>query len=265
MAKVAVVTGSNKGIGFEIAKKLGKLGFEIVLACRNEVLGVEAEKLLGLEEIKCQFRMLDISSKESVELFARDLGSSFQAIDVLVNNAAIAFKSADPTPFMQQARPTIHVNYFGTLWVTEALLPLLRNADSPKIVNIASEAGHLSIFKDQGKRDLLTSPSLTVDELSEAMTKFVTAVEEGIHAQEGWPNTCYGTSKAAVIALTKILAKEEPSIMINACCPGYCATDMSSHRGTKSATEGAETPVMLATLESFVSGKFFSEGQEIEW
>lgn len=265
MTKVAVVTGSNKGIGLEIARKLCNSGFRTILACRNEQLGLEAERCLKSEGGMAEFRSLDISSRESVEQFAAGLGNDYPAIDVLVNNAAIAYKNADPTPFTMQVRPTIFVNYFGTLWVTEALLPLLLKSDSPRIVNIASEAGHLSIFKSESKRNTISSSSLTIDELNEFMLAFVEAVETEKHTEEGWPNTCYGTSKAAVIALTKILARQEPNIMVNACCPGYCATDMSSHRGKKTAEEGARTPAMLATLDSFASGGFYSEGHQIEW
>ena len=98
------------------------------------------------------------------------------------------------------------------------------------------------------------------------MNEFVTAVENNNHDARGWPNTCYGTSKLAVIALTKILARDEPNILVNACCPGYCATDMSSHKGPRPAEQGAETPAYLAQLpDNGPTGKFFYDNAELDW
>eukprot|EP01031_Cornospumella_fuschlensis_P033789 gene33789-40887_t len=263
--RLAVITGANKGIGLEIAKKLAESGVHTILACRNiehEGIALDHFKHLGLD---AEFRILDISDRHSINHFAHGVERDFGKIDILVNNAAIAFKNSDPTPFEQQARPTVHTNYFGTLWTTQALLPLLRKSSNPRIVNVASSAGHLRILKSKELRDQFTSPDLTIDKLSAMMEEFVEAVESGRHAAEGWPNTCYGTSKLAVIALTQVLARENPGILVNACCPGYCATDMSSHQGTRSAEMGARTPVYLALLPENVglTGKFLSDEQDI--
>lgn len=266
MRRVAVVTGSNKGIGFEVARKLCQQGIKTILACRNADLGCEAASKLRNEGFEAEFRQLDIGDKSSISQFAEQLQNDYPVIDILVNNAAIAFKAADPTPFAKQARPTIFVNYFGTLWTTEALLPLIRKSEHPRIVNVASQVGHLNIIKSNELRQALTDNSLTYEELNRMMENFVSSVEEGSHLRHGWPNTCYGTSKCGVIALTKIMARAEPGIIVNACCPGYCATDMSSHRGTKTAEEGARTPAMLALLpDGSTSGGFFSEEREVEW
>jgi NAD(P)-dependent dehydrogenase (short-subunit alcohol dehydrogenase family) len=130
-------------------------------------------------------------------------------------------------------------------------------------------AGHLRIFPaGSSKRSLMASAAsdLTLDGLCTLSSQFIEAVKNGLHSNEGWPNTCYGTSKCALIAMTKIISRMEPSILINSCCPGYCSTDMSSHRGTKTASEGSETPIMLANLSSGgPTGKFFSDGIEEEW
>lgn len=213
--------------------------------------------------------MLDISSKESILSFAAGIKDDFEKIDILVNNAAIAFKNADPTPFSQQARPTIMTNYFGTQWLTEEMLPLLRKSSQGRIVNVASEAGHLRIFKSPSLRSLMASASdtLTIQQLNDLMIEFIRCVESGESAEKGWPGTCYGTSKAAVIAMTQILAKQEPTVLVNCCCPGYVKTDMSSRQGVKSPEDGAKTPVYLAMLpkESRLTGKFFSEEREIVW
>lgn len=109
---------------------------------------------------------------------------------------------------------------------------LLLSTSSPCIVNVASQSGLLRIFPaDSLLKHQISNSSISLNELNELMNKFVTDVENGVHKQEGWPNTCYGMSKCGVIALTKIMAKLYPSIHINCCCPGYCDTDMTSHKG----------------------------------
>lgn len=243
-----------------------KSGVKTILACRNEDLGKEAAAAFHSEGFDAEFRQLDIADKESINQFVESLQKDYGKIDILVNNAAIAFKAADPTPFQQQARPTIMVNFFGTLWFTEAMLPLLRKAESPRLVNVASQSGHLRIFRSEELKQVFTSPSLTVSELDHFMNEFITAVESGTHDARGWPNTCYGMSKLGVIALTRVLAREESKMLVNACCPGYCDTDMTSHKGPRPADVGAETPTFLALLpDGGPSGRFFYDSQELEW
>lgn len=212
---------------------------------------------------------LDISKPESITKFVADVNVQFGNIDILVNNAAIAFKNTDPTPFKDQAEPTFKTNFFGTLQLTQGLLPAIKASSRKVIVNVASMAGHLRIFPNGESNPLkaaIVKSDLTVDELVSFSQRFVDAVKNERHTNEGWPNTCYGTSKCVLIALTKVLARAEPSVTINACCPGWCSTDMSSHSGSKSAAQGAETPVMLANLPNgSPSGRFYSEGVEIEW
>jgi len=193
---------------------------------------------------------------------------------VLVNNAAVCFN--DPTlygkvaftPFEQQAAITVNTNFFGTLGVTRAMLPLLRmSQSSPRIVNVASAAGRL-----RGSRDIqqaFTSPGLDIPRLSTLMEDFVSAAESGKHLERGWPNTCYGVSKMGLIALTRVLALQEPMLMVNSVDPGYCATDQNNNQGHISAELGASTPVLLSHPQfgdgKFVSGKHFYEGREIPW
>lgn len=264
--EIAVVTGANKGIGYQITSQLASKGFKTILAARNEELGKLAASDLQKEGFDVEFRQLDISDHRSVVDFASKLRDDYGRCDVLVNNAAIAFKGSDPTPFIEQAEPTIHTNFFGTLDVTNAMLPLLEQSAHPRIVNVASEVGHLRILPSQLRKDEFTSPTLSLEKLESLMRDFVEDVKTGRHVERGWPNTCYGTSKLGVIALTKVLARDHPNMVINACCPGYCKTDMSSHRGTKSAEDGARTPVMLALgKQGSKSGGFFADEREIEW
>jgi carbonyl reductase 1 len=236
-----------------------------ILACRNPELGDNALQYFKQHGYDAEVRQLDISNRKSIEDFAQGMERDFDRLDVLVNNAAIAFKSSDPTPFQQQARPTFHTNYYGTLWATQALLPLLQKSSHPRIVNVASEAGHLRIIKNLDLKATFSSPRLTLDELNNLVERFIQAVEEDRHKDEGWPETCYGLSKLSVIAMTQILAREHANILINACCPGYCDTDMTSHRGPRPAEVGARTPALLALLpdDSTVTGKFYANEEDI--
>ena len=105
---------------------------------------------------------------------------------------------------------------------------MLRESPSPRIVNIASYAGRLAILKSKALVGKFTSPDLQLDQLEALMSTFVQEVEAGTHAQKGWPNTCYGMSKVGIIALTKILARDEANMMVNSVDPGYCATDQNT-------------------------------------
>jgi len=199
----------------EIAKQLCEHGCHVILASRSfEHAGIALEnfKQLGYD---AEYRHLDISDKESIKKFASEINHHFGKLDILVNCAAISFKQHEPVPFEQQARPTVLTNYFGTLWTTEALIPLLRKSGHPRIVNVASEAGHLRILRSETLREAFSSPDLTVERLSELMESFVEAVEAGDHVAKGWPSNFYATSKMAVIALTQVLARDHPGILIN--------------------------------------------------
>jgi len=268
--KLAIVTGANKGIGYEIAKGLAANGCTTILACRNAQLGEAAAREMQSEGLDVSFRLLDVGDRASIAAFAEcvknDLGGK---IDVLVNNAAIAFKGSDPTPFARQAAPTLAVNFFGTVALTNALLPFLQMSPAPRVVNVASESGHLSILKSKEKVKIFTAPDLSEERLVELMLTFQTDVEAGTHATSGWPSSCYGMSKLGLIAYTKILAREQPSMLVHACCPGYVQTDMSSHQGNKRPDEGAQTPIMLALHdeedELRPSGQFWSSEHVIDW
>ena len=188
-------------------------------------------------------------------------------LDVLVNNAAVCYNDATLygkvpyTPFEEQAGITVRTNFFGSLEVTRALLPLLRKSSSPRIINVASAAGRLR--GSQALQDKVTSPDLTVEALEELMRAFVRDAEAGEHVANGWPNTCYGVSKLGLIALTRVLARDEPSIMVNAVDPGWCKTDQNLMQGPVSAERGATTPALLATLpdEQFLSGGLTSRSR----
>lgn len=264
--RVAVVTGANKGIGLEISRILGKVpGVVVCLGCRDEQRGQAAVSMLKAEGCNVTFCRLDINDQTSVAAFANAVNATYGGLDILVNNAAVAYKGRDPTPFAQQARPTIRTNYYGTLAVCEALIPLMRNGG--RVVNVASMSGPLRQFPRRA-HDRILAPDFSRAELCSLVDNFVETAEKGLHGRAGWPNTCYGVSKAALNALTRILAREVAprDILVNSCCPGWCATDMSSHSGPKSAAQGADTPAYLALLPPGApSGQYWTDRQIQDW
>jgi NAD(P)-dependent dehydrogenase (short-subunit alcohol dehydrogenase family) len=255
--QVALVTGANKGIGKEICRLLAKdpSVSVTILACRSLDRGLETLRELqadGCENVYCV--EYDLYKPDTASAVYDYVESNFGRLDVLINNAAICFN--DPslygkvpyTPFEQQASITIQTNFFGTWKLTQALLPLLQKSTAPaKLINMASYAGRLAILKSDHLVQKFTDPQLTMPQLESLVHDFVAAVERGTHTQEGWPNTCYGLSKLAIISMTRVLARDYPSIVCSSVDPGYCATDQNNHQGNRPASRGAVTPYWLAT------------------
>jgi len=150
--------------------------------------------------------------------------------------------------------------------VAEALLPLLRASKaSPRLVNVASMAGKLSQLSPalQAK---FSSPTLTLPQLRALVAQFEADVAAGRHRANGWSHSNYGMSKLALIAATRVLARELPGVRVNTCCPGYCDTDMSSHRGPRPPAEGARNAVLLATLpDDGPTGTFWRDYKAASW
>lgn len=282
--------GGNKGIGKEIARRIGKEpNFTVLIACRNLKLGREAVQDLKSCNNKdddgkeCNIILLpiplDLTNPKSIKAAAEWVENEYNGVlDILINNAAICFNSptlydkVDYKTFEDQANITIDTNYFGTLNVIQSFLPLLEKSDSPRIINIASAAGRLSILKSQKLIDTFTSDTLTIPQLTNLMQDFVKNVKEGTHTSIGWPNTCYGVSKVGIIALSKILARQYyPQMKINSVDPGYCRTDQNDNMGTVDPYRGAYTPYLLATSsledeeEGGDSGLHFYEEKSIPW
>jgi carbonyl reductase 1 len=186
---------------------------------------------------------------------------------VLVNNAAFAFKGADPTPFKDQCKPTLRVNFHGTADLTSKMLDLLKKGDDPRVVSVASMAGRLSQLSPE-LQARFSSPSLTMTDLAGLVQEFETAVADGTHQAKGWSSSNYGMSKLAVIAATKVWARQEPGVKFFACCPGYCKTDMTSQRGGRDPADGAKNAVLPATLppdQLPESGSYFADYQVASW
>ncbi|ESN90534.1 hypothetical protein HELRODRAFT_70715, partial [Helobdella robusta] len=263
------VTGSNKGIGFAIVRSLcKKFDGHVYLTARDVGRGENAVKELEKEGLHPHFHQLDIEDTKSITALKDYLVEKYGGLDLLVNNAGIAYKTDSTAPFSEQAEVTLKCNYWGLLDVCKILFPILK--PHARVVHLSSSLSFMSLAKcSAAKRSQLFSCQ-SVDELSHQMNLFVSDVKAGVHQAQGWPDMAYGVSKAGVTLLTPIqqntFDKEEPGkdIVVNSCCPGYVATDMSSHMGFKTIDQGAVTPVYLALLPPNVEsprGEFLSECQ----
>ncbi|KAL1139655.1 hypothetical protein AAG570_006633 [Ranatra chinensis] len=246
------VTGGNKGIGYGIVKNLcEQYSGTVYLTARDEGRGKAAVQSLNKLGLKPEFHQLDVDSDESVKKFAAFIKEKHGGLDVLVNNAAIAFKNDATDPFGHQAEVTLKTNYFSLLRVCNALMPLLR--PHARVVHLSSSAGHLLRIPGEDLRKKFSDPNLTVDELSKLMNKFIEDAKRGDYLNHGWPNSCYVVSKVGVSALTMIQAREikddpREDIVINCVHPGYVDTDMTSHKGPLTIEQGADAPTYLALL-----------------
>ncbi|CAG9836864.1 unnamed protein product [Diabrotica balteata] len=258
--KVAVVTGGNKGIGYAIVKGLcERFDGLVYLTARDVQRGKAAVAQLEKENLKAVFHQLDINSQASVDELRDFIKKEHGGLDLLINNAAIAFPhAATESPFVQASK-TLEANYFGTLRVCEALFPLLRN--NAKVVNVSSSEGHLSKIPSENLRNEISRKDLTIPELNKLLEKFVKATENNTHVEDGWGDSTYAVSKVGVTALTiiqqKLFDEEQPNrnITINAVHPGYVKTDMTSHKGFLSVEEGAKS-TLFAALDTDWKGKY---------
>eukprot|EP00743_Colponemidia_sp_Colp-15_P003890 GILK01004198.1.p1 GENE.GILK01004198.1~~GILK01004198.1.p1 ORF type:complete len:293 (-),score=48.78 GILK01004198.1:147-977(-) len=266
--RVALVTGANKGIGFAIVNNLLRTSqLTVILTSRNEDLGAQAiQQLKDLNphsEQRLKYHQLDLTDKASIQRVATFLKDLYGGLDVLINNAGMAFKGDAFDSHVVET--TIRTNFYGTMDVCDALLPLIR--EGGRVVNVGSTAGLLKIVRPP-LRDQFLKEDLSRAELVQLIQKFVSDVAAGTHTAAGWPTAAYGMSKVAENIFTRILAREagRPDIKINVCCPGYVNTDMSSHRGHLTPDQGAETPVFLALLPSDApSGHLWQFKKIIDW
>ncbi|KAM7322322.1 hypothetical protein ACRRTK_019163 [Alexandromys fortis] len=237
-SRVALVTGGNKGIGLAITRDLCRkfLGV-VVLTARDEARGKAAVQQLQAEGLSPRFHQLDIDDLQSIRALRDFLLKEYGGLDVLVNNAGIAFKSR-----------VVNVSS------TESLRAL-KNC-SPEL------------------QQKFRSDTITEEELVGLMNKFVEDTKKGVHEKEGWPKSAYGVTKIGVTVLSRIQARKlseqrkGDKILLNACCPGWVRTDMAGPKAPKSPEEGAETPVYLALLPPNAEGphgQFVSEKKVEQW
>jgi NAD(P)-dependent dehydrogenase (short-subunit alcohol dehydrogenase family) len=244
---VALVTGANKGIGRQIAKDLVMRGFTVLVGSRNLEQGEEAAKGIGADARAIQ---LEVTSQASIAAAAERIRNEFGRLDVLVNNAAISHagkpgrtleeivKAGRPNvASLDDVRAVFETNVFGVIAVTQAMLPLLREAPAARIVNVSSAAGSLTLNSDP------RNPHRAM---------FGT----------------YSWSKTALNAVTVGFASdlESAGIKVNAVCPGFTATDLNHFQGQRSVEEGAREPVRLALLDANgPTGTFSNEDGPLPW
>lgn len=237
--KVALITGANKGIGFEVARQIAKADWTVLAAARNEILGRQAAATLQAEGLDVQFIHIDINEQQTATSAAETIVGRFGKLDLLVNNAGIV-SEGDGLPSkatLDAVQTVMQTNFVGAILVTQAMLPLLRKAGNAQIINVSSALGCIS---QQTNPDWKYFPVKLL---------------------------AYCASKAALNMFTVQLAYEfrDGSIAVNSVNPGYVATDLNAHSGPGTVEEGAAEIVRLALLNSPVTGKFLETNGEIPW
>jgi NAD(P)-dependent dehydrogenase (short-subunit alcohol dehydrogenase family) len=237
--KVALITGANKGIGFEAARQIARAGWTVLAAARNEDLGRQAGAKLQAEGLDVHFIHIDLDARQTLSAAAETIRLQFGKLDLLINNAAIAGTDDGPPSKVDidAVERVMHTNYAGTVAVTQAMLPLLQRAGKAQIINVSSELGSVSLHNDP--------------DWKYAPVKLL----------------AYCASKAALNMFTVQLAYEfrDGNIAVNSVNPGYTATDLNGNRGTQTVEEGAAEIVRTALLEPPVTGKFLETAGEIPW
>jgi NAD(P)-dependent dehydrogenase (short-subunit alcohol dehydrogenase family) len=232
MKRVALVTGANRGIGFEICRQLGAAGYAVVLTARDPERGARAVKTLYKEGVDAHFHELDVTNPAGARQVAAFVAGELGRLDALVNNAAIAIDPREvlETVDVDVVRRTLETNLLGVLACCQAFLPIMKQQGYGRIVNVSSGRGSF--------------------------------------AKLGAGGPCYRISKTALNALTVILADEvkDLNILVNAVTPGWVRTRLGGMKAPRSTSEGAETAVWLAMLpDDGPRGKFFKDREEFPW
>jgi NAD(P)-dependent dehydrogenase (short-subunit alcohol dehydrogenase family) len=260
--EIAVVTGANKGLGFETCRRLKESGMQVILTGREEAKIKKAADLLNKKGSDVSWAVLDVKDTASIARFAEEVRNTGGRIDVLVNNAGVSINSRFDEP---SVRLTIDTNFFGPLRVTDALLPFMHTG--ARIVMVSSIMGQLSCLSDDLRRRFESS-DLTRDGLVELMHDFVRSVSDGTYSGKGWPSSAYSVSKAGLNMLTRILSKElsPKGIIVNSVHPGWVRTDMGGQSAPLDIKTGAKSIVWAATLLTHgPTGGFFHQGKPMQW
>ena len=237
---LALITGANKGIGFETARQLGQQGIHVIIGARDTARGEEAVQKLAALSVEATFVQLDVTDEKSISRAAQSIAETFGRLDILVNNAGISGGNANnPSDTALAVMRTVYdTNVFGVVAVTKAMLPLLRKSQAGRIVNVSSGLGSITQASDRNSEFFPVN------------------------------NLPYQSSKAAVNAITVAFAKELAAtpIKVNAADPGFTDTDFNNHRGYRTVEQAATVIVHLATLgEDGPTGSFQDENGSVPW
>jgi len=257
----AVVTGGNRGIGFEVCRQLAEQGMRVVLTSRNQAKGSKAADQLQAKGLDVVFHMLDVSDPGSIAEFAGYADDNWGHVDILVNNAGVSLKGFDAGV----VKRTLAVNFYGAMQATDRLLPLMGKGG--RIVMVSSGMGEVSCLSPARQREFL-DPALSRDTLLQLMKAFADDVEDGHHTKRGWPTSAYRVSKVGLNALTRILARDQEGsgILLNSVCPGWVRTGMGGRFAPRGPKKGAETIVWAATLPpDGPQGAFLRDRKPIQW
>lgn len=243
MKKIALVTGANKGIGFETAKQLAEQNIKVLLGARNETEGKKAAAALRDLSLDVTYIKLDISNSADIENVKNYIETEYDVLDILINNAAVFLDSAwfgnnTETVPLQTLRDTFDINYFGTVELTQTLLPAIKKSESGRIVNISSVSGSFGVHLDEA---------------------------HWLYALKPY---AYSASKTALNQFTVFLAHalRETNIKVNAANPGWVQTSIGSDQAPLTPKEGAETGVALALLDNNgPTGTFSQSGEPLLW
>ncbi|KAF3616943.1 (+)-neomenthol dehydrogenase [Capsicum annuum] len=286
--RYAVVSGGNKGIGYETCRQLASKGVVVVLTSRDEKKGIEAIERLKEEsnftDEQILFHQLDVMDPTSISSLVNFIKTKFGRLDILVNNAGISGVMVEGDVLKEiierhisitftenengeeggrtksypgivtnyeLTKQCLETNYYGAKRMTEAFIPLLQLSNSPRIVNVASILGKLKLLCNKWAIEVLSDANtLTEEKVDQVVDEFLKDFTEKSTESKGWPSylTAYKVSKASLIAYTRVLATKYPNFRINSVCPGYCKTDVNVNTGYLTAGEGAESLVKLALL-----------------
>ncbi|MGH9766687.1 MAG: SDR family oxidoreductase [Blastocatellia bacterium] len=234
--RVALITGANKGIGFEIARQLGQQGVTVVLGARDNKKATEAAGKLKAEGLDAHAVKLDVTNEADIAALPAIFESSFGRLDILINNAGVMLDFGGLT--RDAFRQTYETNVFAPYFITQALLPLLKASPAGRIVNHSSIMGSMAVMGDSNS----------------VPTEMVTPV--------------YCSSKAALNMLTVTMARtlEGANVKVNSAHPGWVKTDMGSDQAPMEVVDGAKTAVALALLpDDGPTGGFFHLGETLPW
>ena len=246
--RIALVTGGNRGLGFEMCRQLGRRGLTVLLGARDEAKGEAAAGTLRDEGLDVRWIALDVTRQETLERAVTHLESDYGRLDVLVNNAAILTDIGVQPSQTEDAdlRANFEVNFFGPYLLTKRLVPLLRKSASVRVVNLGTQVGSFHNLCDPG--------SPLKDDICPA----------------------YQASKIALNAMTALFAKElqEEGIKVNSVCPGWVMTDMGHEDlpdygdavRPMSAEEAVAKLLWLTEVQDDLpTGGFFSLGEPVSW